>query len=305
MMKRHTFAIGAVSRLVGLSTHALRKWEIRHGAIRPSRSDGGDRRYSKEDLERLEKLKHLVDLGHAIGSIAALTDPELDALRAASDGVEGQAEDVLSVAVLGERLSRELDAAAGRLPQIQVVLAAESVDELAAVQADAIIAEVPVLTEQTREDLRAIRKETGIDRLLVVYRYGSITFAENLSDPWTATLSRPINFRELVRALRSISADRFAPRVALGLPRHRFTRKQLSNIASMSPALACECPRHVAELIIELSDFEAYSESCEVNQPDDAIVHGMLRRTAATARSFFENALVDLAAYENLEIKDE
>ncbi len=303
MDTKNTFAIGAVARLLGLSTHALRKWEVRHGAIRPGRSEGGDRRYSRQDLERLSRLKKLVDLGHAISTIASMSDAELDELLAGPQSVFARSDGPLRLAVIGDRLARDINAEAMRLEQTLIVASGESATELGGVTADAVVVEIPSLSEQTREELRSLREQTGIDCVLVVYRYGSIDLAESLSDQSTATFSRPVNYRELERTLHSMSGHLHAPRVPLGLPIHRFSRKRLSDIAMMSPALACECPRHVAELIIELSDFEAYSEQCEISKPDDAVVHRMLRRTAATARSFFEDALVDLAAYEGIEIE--
>ena len=299
-----TYPIGAVSRLLGLSTHALRKWEVRHGAVAPSRSEGGDRRYSRDDFERLARLKELVDLGHAISTIASLTNAELDDLLGRRPTTVEGGDECLEIAVLGDRLWQELNEAETRLPLVQIIAHASSADELGGVSADAIIVEIPSLAEHTRDELRAIRELTGIDRLLVVYRFGSIEFAERLSDSRTATFGRPINLRELGRALHSISGDRLAARPAIGLPPHRFTRKLLSDVAMMSPELACECPRHVAQIIIELSDFEAYSEDCEINKPDDAVVHGMLRRTAATARSLFEDALIDLAASEDIDLSN-
>lgn len=305
MNPKNTFAIGAVSQMLGVSTHALRKWEVRHGAIQPSRSDGGDRRYSREDVERLTRLKELVDSGHAISTIALLSNAELDALLATPAGVFKDTDRPRRVAVIGDRLGRDLQAAGERLRQTRIVAVSTSGDELKGVDVDAIVAEIPSLTDQTRADLRTIRDQTGIDRLVVVYRYGSIELAESLSDPWTATFSKPFNYRELERALLSLTSGRSAAGNQLGLPPHRFARQQLSDIALMSPALACECPRHVAELIIELSDFESYSKECEISKPDDAVVHGMLRRTAATARSLFEDALVDLADYEGIEIGNE
>lgn len=303
MTSENTYAIGAVSRLLGLSTHALRKWEVRHGAVRPGRSEGGDRRYSREDLERLTKLKELVDHGHAISTIAALSDAELDELLGGGLVPLPVSVESLRVAVLGARLWRELDAARARLQQIELVAHAESAEPLAGIEVDALVVDLPALADGTRAELREIREQTGVDRLLVVYRYGSVAVAERLCDARTAAFSRPINLREMERALLSLVTDRQGSRPALGLPPHRFTRKTLADVAAVSPALACECPRHVAELIIELSDFESYSEDCEINKPDDAVVHGMLRRTAATARSLFEDALIDLAAYEGIELQ--
>ena len=301
MSSDNTYAIGAVSRLLGLSTHALRKWEIRHGAVAPARSEGGDRRYSRDDLERLTKLKELVDAGHPIGTIARLSGAELDELLGRRPVEPGG--DAVRIAVLGGRLWQALQEAQEKLRSITIVGHFENADEALGIEADAIVADIPSLTENTRLELQAIRKHTAIDRLVIVYRYGSISLAESLSDDRTALFARPVNYRELQRALRSIVADPYVQRPAIGLPQHKFTRKVLTDVAMMAPALACECPRHVAQIIIDLSDFEAYSAECEQTKPEDAVVHAMLRRTAATSRSLFEDALIELADYEGIDLE--
>ena len=78
LLGRHR--IGAVARLTGISEHALRVWERRYGTVAPLRLEGGQRLYSDADVSRLRRLKHLTDLGHAIGGIARLTDSEIEAL---------------------------------------------------------------------------------------------------------------------------------------------------------------------------------------------------------------------------------
>ena len=72
--------IGAVARLTGISEHVLRVWERRYGTVVPSRPAGGQRLYSDDDVARLRRLKHLTDLGHSIGTVANLSDVEIDAL---------------------------------------------------------------------------------------------------------------------------------------------------------------------------------------------------------------------------------
>ncbi|NIR98916.1 MAG: MerR family transcriptional regulator, partial [Gammaproteobacteria bacterium] len=66
------YRIGAVSRLTGISTHTLRVWERRYGALSPQRTEGGDRLYSDADLVKLRLLKELQAMGHSIGTIAHL-----------------------------------------------------------------------------------------------------------------------------------------------------------------------------------------------------------------------------------------
>ena len=72
------FEISAVARLTGVSSHVLRVWERRYGVVEPHRSDSKRRRYTQDDIQRLSLLKSLVDNGHAIGSIATLTTPQLE-----------------------------------------------------------------------------------------------------------------------------------------------------------------------------------------------------------------------------------
>ena len=68
--KSMTYGIGTVARLTGLTTHTIRAWEKRHGAVSAARDTSGRRRYAPADVERLTKLKQLVDLGERIGGLA-------------------------------------------------------------------------------------------------------------------------------------------------------------------------------------------------------------------------------------------
>ncbi len=252
-------------------------------------------------MDRLARLATLVGQGHAIGTIASLSDEALDNILGSKRAVESAAE-LLRCVVVGERLWAELESASDRFQHTSLAGHAENADGLDRPQVDALIAEIPALEQDTRATIQALREKSGVDAIVAVYRYGSIEVAESLSDARTAALSRPINLRELERTLRAICTDPGRPLPAVGLPPHRFSRRVLADVAMLSPALACECPRHVAQILIELSDFESYSADCENTKPDDVVVHRMLRRTAATARSLFENALVDLALHEDIDL---
>ncbi len=76
----HLHRIGEVAKQTGLTTHTIRVWERRYGAIEPDRTDGGTRLYSAEQVERLRLLKRLTDLGHGIGAIATLPREKLEQL---------------------------------------------------------------------------------------------------------------------------------------------------------------------------------------------------------------------------------
>ena len=70
------YPIRTVSRITGLSTDVLRAWERRYRAVTPARGTRG-RAYGDADIARLKRLSELVSQGHAIGTIAALSDERL------------------------------------------------------------------------------------------------------------------------------------------------------------------------------------------------------------------------------------
>ena len=64
--------IGELSRRAGVSPELLRAWERRYGLLRPSRTPGGLRLYSTDDLRRVQEMKrHLAD-GLAAAQAATL-----------------------------------------------------------------------------------------------------------------------------------------------------------------------------------------------------------------------------------------
>lgn len=73
--KRHTIKVAA--RRSGLSSHVIRMWERRHGAVSPDRTDSNRRLYSDEDIQRLILLRRATEAGESIGQIADMDDEEL------------------------------------------------------------------------------------------------------------------------------------------------------------------------------------------------------------------------------------
>lgn len=77
-MNDKKYNIGAVSRITGLSSHAIRAWEKRYGVVNPQRSASSNRReYSQKDLELLVLLKRATSKGFNIGNIVKLGTEEL------------------------------------------------------------------------------------------------------------------------------------------------------------------------------------------------------------------------------------
>jgi DNA-binding transcriptional MerR regulator len=72
---RGVYGIAVTSELSGVGPQTLRLYE-RRGLLTPSRTDGGTRRYSDDDLERLRRITELVDQGVNLAGIAHILDLE-------------------------------------------------------------------------------------------------------------------------------------------------------------------------------------------------------------------------------------
>jgi MerR family transcriptional regulator, light-induced transcriptional regulator len=95
---RHPMRV--VVQRTGLSTHVLRAWERRHGAVSPGRTEGGQRLYSDADVGRLQLLRRVTEAGRPIGLVAQLATPELARL-AGEDALGGRSSSELVVGVEG------------------------------------------------------------------------------------------------------------------------------------------------------------------------------------------------------------
>jgi MerR family transcriptional regulator, heat shock protein HspR len=87
---RGVYGISVVAELSGISEQSLRLYE-RHGLLTPARSEGGTRRYSADDLARLQRIGELVAAGVNIAGIVRILSLEdrntaLDELNVTLEG---------------------------------------------------------------------------------------------------------------------------------------------------------------------------------------------------------------------------
>jgi DNA-binding transcriptional MerR regulator len=92
--------IGELSRRVGVSPELLRAWERRYGLLRPERSGGGLRLYSRADVDRVTLMRQHLAQGLAAAEAAAL---------AAGRETDRAGEPALGPARLRDELSEALD----------------------------------------------------------------------------------------------------------------------------------------------------------------------------------------------------
>jgi len=58
--QKEYFSIGDVQRITGVPNYSIRYWEKEFGLIRPIRLESGHRRYTKNDVYTLLKIKDLI-----------------------------------------------------------------------------------------------------------------------------------------------------------------------------------------------------------------------------------------------------
>jgi MerR family transcriptional regulator/heat shock protein HspR len=78
------FGISVAAELTGLGAQNLRLYEAR-GLLEPARTDGGTRRYSYDDLDRLRRISDLLDAGLNLAGIAAVLALEAENAQLRTD----------------------------------------------------------------------------------------------------------------------------------------------------------------------------------------------------------------------------
>jgi DNA-binding transcriptional MerR regulator len=71
------YGISVAADLVGVDVQSLRLYE-RRGLLEPARTDGGTRRYSSHDIDRLRRIVELLESGLNLTGISHVLDLEAD-----------------------------------------------------------------------------------------------------------------------------------------------------------------------------------------------------------------------------------
>ena len=78
--ERGLYAISVAAELTGAGVQNLRVYE-RRGLVDPTRTEGGTRRYSENDLDRVRRVLVLLDAGLNLAGIALVLELEDDNAR--------------------------------------------------------------------------------------------------------------------------------------------------------------------------------------------------------------------------------
>jgi DNA-binding transcriptional MerR regulator len=329
---RPTFRSGAVARLAGMPVATLRIWEQRYQAVRPITAVSGHRLYSSADVERATLLRQLTAQGHAIGLLAALETEEMrEMVHAAEVSVSTNRPSAnklapMRVVVVGKALASRLQRLIDRQPVAPALQMVAVFDTLADAAVAALHITNPVvdlllwqsvsLQSDARHELRVTQDAWQAPAAAVLYRFSSVTARAELASVGAAVMYEPVDDDSLRQWLASLSGVK-APSdaivastdptitIAKGLTQQtvnppRFADDALTQFAGLSSAVACECPSHLAELLLQVSYFETYSSECANKSETDAQLHAYLQQVAGTARMLFEKALEQVAIAEGL-----
>ncbi|HEY1997584.1 MerR family transcriptional regulator [Paraburkholderia sp.] len=300
---------GAAARLARMPVTTLRIWERRYGVVSPPKTASGQRLYSSQDVRRLILLKKLVERGHAIGSIARLELDQLDRLAltyAEAAFPPGPLEIAVdtSVVVVGTSLARRLrsdlpDLQAASQPRFTVF---DDIEDAQAhpLKTDALLIHVASLQDESVQAVLALSERCHAQVVGVVYAFGAEHSITALRYAGVRVYREPLEKIQALQILRDLSPSHpphDAPEGVARTPR-RYSDEALAGIASRSTTIACECPRHLADLVMQLSAFEQYSDDCMARSPEDAALHRYLADISNRARAMFELALERVAREE-------
>lgn len=320
--------IGAVARMLHMPVSTLRVWEQRYGLTQARLSPSGQRLYTSGDVQRLALVKQLTELGHAIGSLAPLDMAQLQRVASthagaqavaradAGPGAAGAPPRPWRVAVIGAALGARLQRPAllRRLARPVQLLGpfdtlAQAAASLHSADLDALLIHEPQLHAGWLGAVEAGAPVLAGVPKAVLYGFAADAVCETLASVGITLLREPQPDAVVGQWLNHLAAATAAarpapePSLAVGappVPPRRWDDAALMDFAGRSTTVACECPRHVAELLVQLAHFERYSAECEHRSPADAALHAHLGQVTADARARFEAALEHVALHEGL-----
>ena len=312
-----TFRTGAVARMAGMPVATLRIWEQRYQAASPTTAASGHRLYVAADVERVVLLRRLTEQGHAIRLLAALETTQLHEMMRApevarpSNQLEAPRQTTLKAVVVGQALARRLKRLCDRqpwAPALQIVAAFDTLAEATQAAENSAKPAVDLLLWQTaslqpgaRHELRVAQDVWRAPAAAVVYRYSSAEGRAELTGSGVAMLHEPADDDSLGQWLASFQVtNQLAGKTDQAISPPRFDDAALTEFAGLSSAVACECPSHLAQLLLQVSNFETYSGECANRSAADAKLHAYLQQVAGAARMLFETALEHVAIAEGL-----
>ena len=315
--------IGAVSTLSGVPTPTLRVWELRYGTFAPQKSQGQHRLYTDDDVLRATLLKRLTEHGHAISGLAKLSSQELNALlmhgqdasrSRASARSTGQP---ASMAVVGVTLASRIESKKFTLGFIQKEVKITNIfNDLSHALGSTferhvsfLLVKVNSLHAGMQIDIHKLAQNCKAIQVIVLYNFGQENVIEVMKRSGFIVRKEPMvdsDLADLINSALVMGTEKESTGLVVGslIPPRKYSESTLNRVANISTNILCECPRHVAEIITQLANFEQYSHECLSKSAEDAHIHAYLSSVSGSARALFESALEMVAKHEGIALHD-
>ncbi len=305
------YTIGVVVRRTNIHPETLRVWERRYELIVPGRSETGRRLYSESDIRKLQLVKQLTERGHGVSSLAKLSSDELRERLSAShhQGTQQETRSGLKcrITFVGDALRVRYGRHLLYYKDIDIVGSTVSGSTSAShAQADVVIIDLSTINEESHALIEQYCTDSGASAAIVVFNFATRKAIAELESAGIVCLKGALSAAEIYRACMSLMQPLFnvasltEKQIDEESAPPRFDKDQLSHIATLSSAIACECPNHLAELIINLTAFEHYSLECANRNEDDARLHMQLNQSTVAARMILEESLARLMEIEGI-----
>ncbi len=313
--------IGAVSSLSGVPAPTLRIWESRYDCFTPHKTEGKHRLYTDDDVLKATLLKRLTENGHSISSVAALTCTALNDLLQQQQSANQRKQltahpgGTVSMAVVGLTLASRIESKKFTLGfqhhAIQVtdiystlsqalVSTGQHKPQILLIQCNSLHAGIQV-------DIHRLAELHGAMQVIVLYSFGQEPIIAAMKRCGMIVRRDPISdadLADLVNSVLLIDPAQSAAGLNPGtlIPQRKFNDLTLMRVSGISTNVLCECPRHVAEIIAQLANFEQYSHDCLNKSSEDAHIHAYLSSVSGSARALFESALEMVAKHEGIDL---
>jgi DNA-binding transcriptional MerR regulator len=288
-------SIGAVAALTHIPAHTLRKWESRHGIAVPLRSETGRRVYTQEHVEQLQLIKMLIEHGHSLAYLAEQNIEQLRELAGLHEQPPARVH-IQSLCLVGPNVCW-LMSGSGMVLHRHPGTLSDWLQRPAFQESGALVVESNTLPPATVDALLQVSE--SLQLLIVVYKYASRRTLVRLQERGVVTIVGPAEDLDILAHIDITKA----PDADIEQPAPRFSIEELGRIAALSPGLLCECPNHIAKLLMDITSFEQYSQECQDTDPAERALHQKLGEISARARALLEDALVAVATADGISLR--
>ena len=203
------YKIGAVSKITGINIPTLRSWENKFDIVTPTRVNGTQRGYTKQDLDKLVLIQALIDSGDSISSLRGMSLEQLQSRLLSNDSSKNDSNSSheklleLNVITIGTMIP-DLEAETAGLPLINVTKKydldefTDDENEEIKCDCDLIIFELATLHIQTINWIKDILISNSINHCIILYRFASSDgmIAAN-TDKRINTLRQPVSAQDI------------------------------------------------------------------------------------------------------------